>query len=98
MSKYHAKKYVFFCDKCEIWYDRNESMEKCSCGESVRLLEGEEESYFWCRLSESAYEIGPYKEREAIGKTKGNDGNLAVKRFENVTPEYVKVLLAPKAV
>ena len=63
LSKYHAKKHVFFYEKCEIWYDRNEPMEKCSCGEPVRLLTGEEESYFWWRLSESGYEIVPYKER-----------------------------------
>ena len=64
MPKYRARKYVFFCDKCEIWYDRNEIMETCSCGEKVRLLDGEDLEYFYWRMWTTGYEIIPYKEKK----------------------------------
>ncbi|MDO4805070.1 MAG: hypothetical protein Q4A32_09665 [Lachnospiraceae bacterium] len=61
--KYKATKYVFFCDKCEMWYDRNEILETCTCGEKLRKLDGEELNEFYCKLAHSGYRIIPYAKK-----------------------------------
>lgn len=60
--KYQATKYVFFCDKCETWYDRNESVETCECGAKLRKLDGYELDEFYYRLAHSGYRIIPFEE------------------------------------
>ena len=58
MPRYKMTKYVFFCDKCESWYDRNEPIAECAkCGSPVRELKGAELEYFYWRLTESGYRI-----------------------------------------
>ena len=39
-------------------------METCSCGEKVRLLDGEDLEYFYWRMWTTGYEIIPYKEKK----------------------------------
>lgn len=52
-------KHVYFCDRCESWYDRNDEMTTCSCGSPVRDLYGYEREEFYWRLSKSGYKIVP---------------------------------------
>ena len=69
MPKVKETKYLYLCDNCEAWYDRDEEWtEPCSCGHPVRLCTADERHYFYWRVAESGYKIIPLKGEPVVAE------------------------------
>lgn len=69
--KVKATKYVFYCEKCDMWYDSNEVIAICSrCGLPVRELDKYERNDFYCRIARSGYTVidEEFEKKQVKGK------------------------------
>ena len=56
--KVKVTKHVFYCQKCETWYDDDDLIINCEkCGRPVRELDKEEKHEFYCKIARSGYTV-----------------------------------------